>query len=146
MSGRSAQPMTVQCPQYSTSPVQSSLITQCRCQANSVLDNGGCMCSTGFIHGRPGFVDQCTGCPAGYWCPEQNTMQLCTNNATSLSGSYKAENCSLCSSGWFKNDVLSCRRRQCLTGYSCPNMMVEERCLVGSYASVLETVCHVYSR
>ena len=119
--------------------MESSVITQCQCQANSALDNGGCMCATGFVRGLPGFIDQCTGCPAGYWCPEQGTVRQCTDNAISLPGSFKAENCSLCENGWFKNGNLSCR--QCLPGYVCPTSTVESICTSGSYAPALGTAC-----
>jgi len=128
-----------QCPQYSTSLAESSLITQCACQSNSGLDNGGCMCKTGFVRGLPGFVDQCMPCPVGYWCPEQNTVRACTDNAISLPGSYVAGNCSLCSVGWFKNGARSCR--QCTAGYACPNTTFETLCVAGSYAPQLATAC-----
>lgn len=128
-----------QCPQYSTSPVESSLITQCQCQANSALDNGGCMCGRGYVRGQAGAVDQCTVCPSGYWCPEQTTVRQCTDNAISLAGSYKAENCSLCADGWYKDRELSCRR--CLAGYACPNSTTESICRAGTYAPALATAC-----
>lgn len=128
-----------QCPQYSTSPAGASLITQCACQANSALDNGQCMCAQGFVRGRPGAVDQCTACPAGYWCPEQTTVRLCTDNAQSLPGSFRAENCTLCSDGWIKDGPLSCRR--CLPGYACPNLNTEHACAAGTFAPALATAC-----
>ena len=128
-----------QCPQYSTSPAESSLITQCACQSESGLDNGECMCRIGYVRGLPGAVDQCTPCPAGSWCPEQTTVRSCTDNAVSLPGSFKADNCSLCADGWLKNGPLSCRR--CLSGYACPNLNTEYVCTPGSYAPALATAC-----
>jgi hypothetical protein len=91
------------------------------------------------VRGRAGFVDQCTQCPAGYWCPEQNTVRQCTDNAISLAGSFQAENCSLCADGWLKNGNLSCRR--CLSGYACPDFNTEYMCTAGSYAPALATTC-----
>ena len=128
-----------QCPQYSTSPAESSLITQCACQSDSGLDNGACMCKIGYVRGLVGSVDQCQPCPAGSWCPEQTTVRKCTDNAISLQGSFKAENCSLCASGWLKNGPLSCRR--CLNGYACPDLLTEYPCTPGSYAPALATTC-----
>jgi hypothetical protein len=128
-----------QCPQYSTSPEESSLITQCQCQADSSLDNGACMCSNGYVRGRPGSIDQCSLCPSGYWCPEQNTVRVCTDDALSLAGSFRAENCTLCADGWFKNGPLSCRR--CRPGYVCPTPATETVCMAGAYAPALATAC-----
>ena len=128
-----------QCPQYSTSLAESSLITQCACQSDSALDNGGCMCKIGYVRGLVNSVDQCVPCPAGSWCPEQTTVRACTDDAISLPGSYLAGNCSLCSAGWFKNGARSCRR--CSAGYACPNITAETRCVAGSYAPALATSC-----
>ena len=66
-------------------------------------------------------------------------MRQCTDNAISLQGSFKAENCSLCASGWLKNGPLSCRR--CLNGYACPDLLTEYPCTAGSYAPALATAC-----
>ena len=128
-----------QCPQYSTSLAESSLITQCACQSDSALDNGGCMCKIGYVRGLVNSVDQCVPCPAGSWCPEQTTVRACTDDAISLPGSYLAGNCSLCSAGWFKNGARSCRR--CSAGYACPNITAETLCVAGSYAPALATSC-----
>jgi hypothetical protein len=97
------------------------------------------MCATGYVRGRPGFETECTQCPAGYWCPEQNTVRQCTDNAMSLPGSYRADNCSLCADGWFKDGPLSCRR--CLAGYACPTSSVEHLCVAGTFAPPLATAC-----
>jgi hypothetical protein len=88
-----------QCPTYSTSLEGSSLVEHCQCQTNSFLDNGACMCSNGYVRGRPGLEDECSLCPAGFWCPEQNTVRVCTDNGLSLAGSFRAENCTLCGDG-----------------------------------------------
>jgi Tyrosine-protein kinase ephrin type A/B receptor-like len=124
-----------QCPQYSSSPVGSSLISQCVCQDNSQLNNGACMCNAGYV--RVNGV--CTLCPAGAYCPNQYTTTNCTNNAYSLPGSALATDCNICLSGWYKDGPLSCRR--CLPGFVCPTSSSEIMCLAGTYAPALGTAC-----
>ena len=128
------------CPQYSTSPAGSSNITQCSCQANSVLNNGACMCIAGYILDSQ---SKCVQCPANMFCPDQFTKRNCTNYALSLPGSSGPESCNACPVGYVQNSdttaPISCRA--CYPGSVCPNRTTEIACKAGTYAPTLGTAC-----
>ena len=128
------------CPQFSVSPAGSSNLGQCVCQPNSALTNGVCMCNTGYVLDAS---SKCTLCPANAFCPDQNTIRNCTNNAMSSPGQSAPSGCNMCPAGYIQNSVsnspISCR--PCTTGYACPSITTETRCLAGTYAPSLATAC-----
>ena len=139
----------VQCPKYSISPPGSSSISQCVCPVNAAINNGVCMCIDGYLMGNA----QCTPCPAGFYCPDQNTTKQCTNNALSLPGQSSPVNCNICPAGYVQNSPtaspISCRA--CALGSACPNITTEIACAAGTFAPPLGISCqtcpaNTYSR
>ena len=129
----------VQCPKYSISPPGSSSISQCVCPVNAAINNGVCMCIDGYLMGNA----QCTPCPAGFYCPDQNTTKQCTNNALSLPGQSSPVNCNICPAGYVQNSPtaspISCRA--CALGSACPNITTEIACAAGTFAPPLGISC-----
>ena len=128
------------CPQYSVSPAGSSTIDQCACQPNSALTNGQCICNSGYVLGAD---STCGLCPANSFCPDQNTIRACSNNALSQPGQSTPAGCNACPPGYIQNSAssapISCRA--CTAGYACPTLSSETRCAAGTYAPSLATAC-----
>ena len=128
------------CPRYSVSPAGSSTIDQCVCQPNSAQNNGQCICNTGYV------LDanfNCVLCPANSFCPDQNTVRPCSNNALSQPGQSSPMGCNACPAGYIQNSAtnapISCR--PCTSGYACPTLSSETRCAAGTYAPTFATAC-----
>ena len=130
-----------QCPPFTVSPPGSWSLAQCACPANAALSNGVCMCASGYLMSASGL--QCTPCPANAFCPDQNTVRNCSNNALSLPGQWSPTGCNACPVGYVQNSQgtapISCR--PCTLGYACPNISTEIMCPAGTFAPSLATAC-----
>ena len=127
------------CPASSVSSPGASRLSDCVCPANSVINNGLCICNDGYI--RVGSL--CSLCPANAFCPDENTITNCTNFALSLPGQSSATGCNQCPAGYIQNSPtaspISCR--PCAQGYACPDKATEVKCLAGTFAPPLGTSC-----
>ena len=127
------------CPTSRVSPPGASSLSECVCPAHSTINNDLCVCNEGYT--RTG--DTCSLCPANAFCPDENTITNCSNNALSLPGQFEAAGCNLCPSGYMQNSPttspISCR--PCSLGYACPDRLTEIKCVAGTYAPPYATAC-----
>lgn len=102
--------------------------------------DGVCICTAGYVLDTQ---SRCALCPANAFCPDQNTIRNCTNNALSLPGQSSPDACNACPVGYAQIGTatapISCRL--CLPGYVCPTKDNETACQAGTYAPALATAC-----